>query len=103
RAAVGAVEVRPDALAQVGDHLLAEARVRTRGAGLGTCDQALDHAGEEVSVEVDVGRVGVEHLRGLHRNSLPSATLRRTGSDERNVVDARYRRRSPHAGPKGFR
>src|SRR5699024_338237 len=58
RAAVGAVEVGPDALAQVRDHLLAQARVRARGARLRAGDEGLDDAGQQLSVEVDGCGVG---------------------------------------------
>lgn len=49
---VGAVEVGPDALAQVGDLVFTQAGVRTGGAGLGAGEEGVHGAGEEVAVQV---------------------------------------------------
>ena len=59
---VGAVQVGRDAPAQLGDHLLGQARVRAGGAGLGALEAGLDAFGELLLVDgAEVLRVGLKH------------------------------------------
>ena len=59
---VGAVEVQPDALPKVSNHLLGQACVSARGAALGAAVALLDAANERIiRVAADVGVSG-NHL-----------------------------------------
>ncbi len=83
---VGAIEVRTDALAKVGDVLLAEAGVRTRGARLHAVSTGLDAARKRVGVEAEIVGVGAPTIVatplprvGSTRASVtPSATIPKT-------------------------
>jgi hypothetical protein len=59
---IGAVEVGSDALGQLGDHVLAQAGVRTGCTGLRAFEAGLDTASQLCSVNVaKILRVGVQH------------------------------------------
>jgi len=59
---IGAVEVGPDALGQLGDHILAETGVRASCARLRAFEAGLDTLGQLSSVYVaEVLRIGVQH------------------------------------------
>src|SRR4051812_47225280 len=64
RADVGAVEVQADAGCEVLDAFLGEAGVRALGARLRAVGAGLDAADEQVGIEAELARVGVEHLAG---------------------------------------
>jgi hypothetical protein len=62
---VGAVEVGADARGQLGDHVLAEARVRAGRTGLSALDTGLDALLQLPTVDsAEVLRVGLQHLTG---------------------------------------
>ena len=64
RTDVGAVQARADALDQLGHLRLAEAVVGAGGAGLRAVRQRVDGGGQDLGVEVEVARVGVQQLAG---------------------------------------
>jgi hypothetical protein len=66
RTDVGAVQVQTDALGELCDHLLAQAGVGTRGAGLSAVEARFDAPDKAViGVAADV-RVRTDHLVGVH-------------------------------------
>jgi hypothetical protein len=65
-AQIGAIEVEPDAEDQIVDGLLAEAGIRTRGAGLGAVEAGADAGDQRVVVK---GRSGVGFGSWLGRSS----------------------------------
>jgi hypothetical protein len=65
---VGAVEVQPDALREVRRKaLLRQGRICTLGARVGARLELLDRAGEQLRVDVEILRLGAEHLGDGHR------------------------------------
>lgn len=63
---IGTVQIEPDALGQLLDHLLAQARVGARNAGLFTIEAGLDAVNENVvGVAADMG-MGTDHLLSMH-------------------------------------
>jgi hypothetical protein len=77
KADVRAVEVAADALAQLRDHLLRQARVGAGRTGLGAVETRLDALDEKLAVDpAKVSRIGIEHLRCVDHVALPSAPTR---------------------------
>ena len=75
QADVGAIHVQPDALDELGHHLLAQAGVGATGAHLRAVETGLDAPGEgDIHVAANVGVRG-DHLLGAHGNP-PGPTLR---------------------------
>src|SRR5207249_3195953 len=73
---VGAVQAGADALDQVGDSGLAQARVGARGTGLGAVETFVDTPDQCCAVDVaEVGRVGAQHLLYMGHRYLPSSML----------------------------
>jgi hypothetical protein len=59
---VRAVEIGPDALRQLSDHVLAKACIRARDAGFGACEAGMDAVSQLFSVNIPkILRVGVQH------------------------------------------
>src|SRR5688572_23894237 len=79
---VGAVEVQSDALAQLGDLLLGEARVGAGRAGLGAGEAIFDAAGQRGIADAFHLRMRGDHLSGEHRpvSSLSVAAFRTAGA-----------------------
>ncbi len=64
---VGTVQVGPDALSQVGDHVLGQTRVGARRAGLRALQTGVDAGLQSVALTSTGGRVCLDHLcRGAH-------------------------------------
>jgi YceI-like domain len=73
---VCAVQVGADALDQVGDPGLAQARVGARGTALGAVEAFIDTPGQCCAVDVaEVGRLGAQHLLNMAHRYLPSSIL----------------------------
>jgi hypothetical protein len=73
---VGAVQAGTDALDQVGDPGLAQARIGARSTGLGAVEAFVDTPGQCCAVDVaEVGGVGAQHLRYMGHRYLPSSGL----------------------------
>ncbi|WP_216442229.1 hypothetical protein, partial [Arcanobacterium phocae] len=76
---IGAVKVQPDALPQVGHHVLGQARVRAGRTGLSALETGLDALGQLLPVDVpQVFRVGLQHRAHVMGHGL---LLHRCGSE----------------------
>lgn len=68
---VGAVEIQPDALPQVGHGVLRQASIGTRDAGLHAVEAAIDAADKRILDTTDM-RVGGDHGFGMHKRTTPA-------------------------------
>jgi len=92
---VGAVQAQPDAPDHLGQVLLAEVSVGVRDAGLSAIVDRVDGRGQHVGVDVQGGRVGVQHLPGIAHGpscagDLLLCTLRK------GAISARTMSAAPH-------
>jgi hypothetical protein len=62
---VGTVEVQADALTELGDLFLGQTRIGTRAAGLGAFDACLYAFSKDLTINMSLPGVGLEHLLGV--------------------------------------